>query len=99
MLLRTRMLIFAVRPDSQDDYSWGMFVDEEGNAYITGAFGGVAYFGNQALTSAGGDGEGLTIAGGSDGFFSLITPRAGQFVWATQIQGTPNAYRYGRGAT
>lgn len=79
--------LWAVRAGGiSNDYSYGIAIDWEGNAYLTGYFQASAGFGSDTLTSS----------GYNDIFIAKLAP-AGNWLWAIRSGGTGNDS--GRGIT
>ncbi|MBW6514807.1 MAG: T9SS type A sorting domain-containing protein, partial [Candidatus Syntrophosphaera sp.] len=89
--------IFAAKLDPTGNWLWakraggalwnagsGIAVDEDGNAYLTGAFEGNASFGTHTINSS----------GDRDIFAAKLDP-AGNWLWAVRAGGT--GYEYGEG--
>ncbi len=77
--------LWAVRAGgTNDDYGWGIAVDESGNTYLTGNFYGSVVFGPYTLTSS----------GSKDIFAAKLDPN-GNWLWAVRAGGTD--HDYGRG--
>ena len=77
--------LWATRAGGTDwDDGYGITIDDAGNSYVTGFFGGIANFGFCSITS--------------NGFYDIFVAKldaAGNWLWATKAGGTSNDYGYG----
>jgi len=62
---------------SSVDFGMGISVDADGNLYVIGRFGGIAYFGDFTITSS-----------GNDDIFVAKLDADGDWLWATQAGGS-----------
>ncbi|MGI6482766.1 MAG: SBBP repeat-containing protein [Methanobacterium sp.] len=88
MLLALDWFILPISEEPTTDYGYGVAVDGDGNAYITG----YTYSTNFPTTS---DAYQTSHAGGWDVFVSKLNPSGTGLVYSTYLGGTDYDYGYG----